>query len=217
MSLIKSTTKIASSVLVLALLCYSSITSARFLSADPMSVGEHVQRYQDNLRRPAASAWHPPLEINPYAAVANNPLRWVDPTGFATVAPESGGGPFNQVYYPPDYVGSNPDPLGVLKHMGKTLGAIIGVPALIGTVGATASIAGEACLTTAARNAVKIKDICKNPTLAAILGATICTHGAEGKPPGSARQYPEQSRRIEEIRRYPTEVLRRNTGGIRDR
>ncbi len=217
MSSIESLTKAVFSKFVLVLLCYSSIASARFLSADPMGVNEHVQRYQDGLRRPEASAWHPPLEINPYAAVANNPLRWIDPTGFATVAPESGGGPFNQTYYPPDYVGSNPDSLEVLKHMGKTLGAIVGVPALIGTVGATVPIAGEACLTTAVRNAVKVKDVCKNPTLAVVLGATICTHGAEGKPPGSARQYPEQSRRIEEIRRYPTEVLRRNTGGIQDR
>lgn len=81
MSLLKSITKIVSTVLVLTLLGYSSIASARFLSADPMGVNEHVQRYQDNLRRPAASTWHPPLEINPYAAVANNPLRWVDPFG----------------------------------------------------------------------------------------------------------------------------------------
>jgi hypothetical protein len=87
MSLLKSITKIASTVLVLTLLGYSSIASARFLSADPMGVDEHVQRYQDNLRRPAASAWHPPLEINPYAAVANNPLRWIDPDGRALVCP----------------------------------------------------------------------------------------------------------------------------------
>lgn len=94
MSLLKSIIKIASTVLVLTLLGYSSIASARFLSADPMGANEHVQRYQDNLRRPAASAWHPPLEINPYAVVANNPLRWVDPTGHAIWKAVQTGGQF---------------------------------------------------------------------------------------------------------------------------
>ncbi len=137
MSLLKSITKIVSSVLVLILLGYSSIASARFLSADPMGVNEHVQRYQDNLRRPAGSAWHPPLEINPYAAVANNPLRWIDRTGRATVAPEYGPSP----YYPPESVGDigSGDDTSLGEFGAKMLGALFGAPLV-------AAVATETCV-----------------------------------------------------------------------
>ncbi len=86
MSLTRSITNIVSSALVFVLLGYSGVASARFLQADPMSIREHVQMYQEQrLRDPAASVWHPPLELNPYVALVNNPLRWIDPTGLATI------------------------------------------------------------------------------------------------------------------------------------
>jgi hypothetical protein len=86
MSLIKSTIMVLLSTFML--LGHTSVAFSRFLQADPMSVREHAQRYQDRLRRPAASAWHVPLEINPYVAVANNPLKWTDPTGMVICAPD---------------------------------------------------------------------------------------------------------------------------------
>ena len=43
-----------------------------------MSVVWHVERWQANMGSPTRL----PLEINPYAYVANNPLRWTDSTGF---------------------------------------------------------------------------------------------------------------------------------------
>lgn len=42
-----------------------------------MSVAAHVDRWLWMM----GTADHPPLEINPYVALANNPLRWTDPTG----------------------------------------------------------------------------------------------------------------------------------------
>ncbi len=50
----------------------------RGISADGMSVVEHVQRWQANMGVPG----QPPLELNLYVAMANNPLRWIDRTGF---------------------------------------------------------------------------------------------------------------------------------------
>ena len=77
---------------MLILMCYSSIVAARFLSADPMGVVEHVQRYQDGLRKPVPSAWHVPLEINPYVAVVNNPLKYIDPSGLDAIVAFYPGG-----------------------------------------------------------------------------------------------------------------------------
>jgi RHS repeat-associated protein len=56
---------------------YYDPKTGRGLSPDRMSVAEHAQRYRVNMDVPG----QPPLELNPYAYVANNPLRWVDPTG----------------------------------------------------------------------------------------------------------------------------------------
>ena len=54
----------------------------RYITADPVSVGEHVQSTLDNLRSGRAND-QPPLELNPYAYVANNPLKYTDPEGLA--------------------------------------------------------------------------------------------------------------------------------------
>ena len=71
--------------------------TGRYDQVDPISVGEHVQMASLRMKlnriysgRPsfahsqfAPSSWGAggPLELNPFAYVADNPLRWVDPTG----------------------------------------------------------------------------------------------------------------------------------------
>jgi RHS repeat-associated protein len=65
--------------------------TSKYLQPDTRSVGEHVElmftrmsmpkllRSIDIMVTPDVNA--PPLELNPYAYVANDPLRWTDPTG----------------------------------------------------------------------------------------------------------------------------------------
>lgn len=72
----------------------------RSITADPVSIAEHVQRrstlravrhlpqFRDQLVSlggiadlTLANSTLPPLELNPYVYVVNNPLRWTDPTG----------------------------------------------------------------------------------------------------------------------------------------
>ena len=47
----------------------------RWITANKMSVAEHVQRWKAGTGL---------LELNPYVPVLNNPLRWTDPTGLGT-------------------------------------------------------------------------------------------------------------------------------------
>lgn len=61
----------------------------RFITADPISVAAHVQRWQANL----GALGQPPLELNPFVRVANNPLRWTDPTGLDVTITYFPGGP----------------------------------------------------------------------------------------------------------------------------
>lgn len=53
-----------------------------------MSIAAHVRRWQTNMGIPN----QPPLEINPYAYVANNPLRWIDPSGLSSLVFDRGTG-----------------------------------------------------------------------------------------------------------------------------
>lgn len=77
----RSWTNILSGVFILLFLVCGHTAQARFLSPDRMGEAWHVQRYRAYLGVPG----QPPLEINPYVAVANNPLRWIDPTGLFTI------------------------------------------------------------------------------------------------------------------------------------
>ena len=60
----------------------------RGISADRKSVAEHVQRWQINMGSP----YRVPLEINPYVYVANNPLKYIDPSGLDAIVTFYPGG-----------------------------------------------------------------------------------------------------------------------------
>ena len=55
----------------------------RYITVDPISVGKHVQRAHFLMR--LGNSGRTPLELNPYAYVAGNPLRWVDRFGLEIV------------------------------------------------------------------------------------------------------------------------------------
>jgi RHS repeat-associated protein len=58
---------------------YYDPKTGRYITSDPMSVGAHVQKWMASLGKGSIDS--PPLELNSYAYVVNNPLRWIDPTG----------------------------------------------------------------------------------------------------------------------------------------
>ena len=69
----------------------------RAITADRRSVGKHVELMLDRMNAPkllrsvgvtmTPDVNAPPLELNPYTYVANNPLGWTDPTGEGIVVP----------------------------------------------------------------------------------------------------------------------------------
>lgn len=86
----------------------------RFITADPRGINEHVQGYRAGLR--AGVMNRPPLELNPYRYVRNNPLRWRDPLGLDIAG---GWEPGDEPIAPgPDYCTSVPDlfPESCKKH-----------------------------------------------------------------------------------------------------
>jgi len=62
--------------------CYDPVTG-RYCESDPISVGQHARIWMAGLAssRLTDMKERPPLAINPYPYVVNNPLKWVDPTG----------------------------------------------------------------------------------------------------------------------------------------
>lgn len=164
---------------------YYSSSLGRFITADRRSVAEHVQRWQPNLGQPG----QPPLEINAFARVANNPLRWIDPDGLEAGSPNA---------YDPNF----PDPTVPEVGLDSLCVECVIVPA------ARAGKIAKACIDIAKKDIVQ--KACKNAVLAAALGSAIC----EGKPPG---QFPRDRQRIENVRNAADQTLRKNTGSVRDK
>lgn len=67
---------------------YYDPKSGRWITADRMSVAWHVERWQANM----GSTTRLPLEINPYVYVANNPLKYIDPSGLDAIVAFYPGG-----------------------------------------------------------------------------------------------------------------------------
>ena len=134
--------------------------------------------------------------LNTFTYVGNNPLRFIDPEGLEGEAPNSPNPNF-------------PDPTVPEPGLESPCVECIIIPA------ARAGKIAKACIEIAKKEV--IQKACKNSILAAALGTAICTQGAEGKPPGSARSYPQRREEIENVRQATTTVPRRNTGGISDK
>jgi RHS repeat-associated protein len=52
----------------------------RYVESDPIGVGQHARMWMADLASTGMKEG-PPVAINPYLYVVNNPLKWVDPTG----------------------------------------------------------------------------------------------------------------------------------------
>ncbi len=142
-------------------------------------------------------------DTNLFGYVENDPVNWIDPTGLV-------------LFFHLNAISREPmlHPVDAERvsnflnavQLGGT--AVAAAPFVAGTLGPAAVVGIRSCPVPSAENA-------RRTCLALGLGAAICTHGVEGKPPGSARSYPQRRQDIEDVRRATTEVLRRNTGGVR--
>jgi hypothetical protein len=92
------------------------------------------------------------------------------------------------------------------------------LPQAFGVVGS----AGFAGCRIAPEVAREVANVCKNPLLALALGASICGSSKEtqtgqrpeGKPPGSARQYSEDRRKLLELRDAAERARQGNPAGL---
>jgi RHS repeat-associated protein len=91
---------------------YYDPKTGRSITPDRMSVAEHVRRWQANQNR----LNRPPLEINPYVYVANNPLRWTDRTGRVIETWE----PSDSITHDPIGWGLPPGPFGPVCGSGTS-------------------------------------------------------------------------------------------------
>lgn len=53
----------------------------RYLTPDPVGIMGHVEKWKAGLSGGLGATDQVPLEINPYAYVLSNPLKWIDPEG----------------------------------------------------------------------------------------------------------------------------------------
>jgi RHS repeat-associated protein len=145
--------------------------------------------------------------LNTYSYAWENPLSIIDPTGLLGLAT------LNEMRRRPYRI-----PTGDAIRLSNNFSAIevtSAVTAVVGPVAAAAVIEGAGPVCRAVEEAApKVAQACKNPLMAAILGATICGNMA-GTVKGSARSYARDRERIQEIQDAASRTLRRNTGSER--
>ena len=137
--------------------------------------------------------------VNAYAYVNGQPLSSVDPEGLLLTGLHA----FSRDMTTDDAVTA-----GAMGNAAAEEGGIGGAAvAAAGVAGLAGVRAGWMCYRVVEKN----KDICNNAVLAAILGASICGN-MSGTVKGSARSYPRDRERIEDVGNATRQSPRRNTG-----
>jgi len=131
--------------------------------------------------------------LNLYLYAANWPTRFVDPDGLQVFTLNAFTRGEHRI--PSEDAGRISDFSSAVAVTGVSVAAV-------GPYAVAGAIESWALVCRALPAAKTIKEACKNPLMAAALGASICasTSETEGMPPGSARQYSTDRTRLQEIK-----------------